>query len=327
MLMRINGMSGTITSLYGDAVLKAGRASFSYEIDGGMLDHYEGIQYHYHTADISCVLVSRRNLACDAAIEYDIARFGNVTVLSGYNQYGAAARLKSYLKPSFLLRSESTVGRRSYRTFDIESYTEAETFIRLDRFFSSGTTLRGQIDLGMRRYPEQPDSPHTLRTGLRIRIARSLGERWGIWFEAQNHRLSFHSPADNPEPDNSRIIVYQENISSNYNRIFLDDRYKYSSYGCAFHTKYLLNHSGSIQFESSAEKKTYDGSLTSSYWYLPQEGWKEWEWSLHYTLAYRPDFFPAFIHPLCEIYHIEVDASARELSYDSTGISFRLELY
>ena len=45
------------------------------------------------------------------------------------------------------------------------------------------------------------------------------------------------------------------------------------------------------KFESKAMKKTYDSSISSSYWYLPPEGWDEWEWSLNCIIAYRPGFF------------------------------------
>ncbi|MCE5252266.1 hypothetical protein LLG96_18855 [bacterium] len=320
MLLRINGVSGTITSMYGSAGLRSGRASCSYGFDGGVLEHYDGIQFHHHSAVASYTVISRNTLFFDTGVEYDLARYGDVTVLTGYEQYGFSARVKAYLTPSLLLRSESSVGGRSYRTFGSESYTDAVSYVRLDRFFNSGTTLRGQIDLGIRHYPDAPGTPDTSLLGSRLRVAQSLGERWGMFVETQAQAI------------NSTQKEVRTNNSSNtyipdYNRIFLDDIYKYSMYGFMFNTKYLINRSGNIQFESKAMKKTYDSSISSSYWYLPPEGWDEWEWSLNCVIAYRPGFFPAFVHPLCEVYHVEVDASLDSLSYDSTGISIRFELY
>ena len=327
MLMRPDGTSGTLTSMFGDASFTSGDVNFSYGLEGGMLEHYEGVQFHYHKLDISYSYISSKNVLYTAGMEYDIARYSDATVLKGYNQYGIAARVKSYLSQSLLLRCEGKIRRRSYRFVNNESYSEGEAFVRLDRFFNSGTTLRFQLDLGIRRYYEQPSSSKTFLSGVRIRAARSLGERWGMCAEVHN-RSALYYPSQESSPENiPGEIFLSDGSPAGFDRVFLDDNYKYSSDGFLINTKYLLRHSGKIQFESSIVKKTYDGSQTSLYWYLPENGWDEWEWGVFFTIAYRPAYIPTFVHPACEVYHISVDASESYLSYDTTGVSIRFELY
>lgn len=110
-------------------------------------------------------------------VETDFARYGDVTSIEGFNQYGVTAKVKSFLTRSLLLRSEGRIRRRSYKFFNYESYNEAEIFVRLDKFHNSGTTIRTQIEAGTRRYHKEPYLHESYLYGLRTRIARSLGER------------------------------------------------------------------------------------------------------------------------------------------------------
>jgi len=81
MFMRPDGPSGTITSLYSSIAHSAGGADLSYSVDGGMVESYEGIQYHRHTFDLSYRLAGQKNLLWEAAVEGAIARFGEVSLL------------------------------------------------------------------------------------------------------------------------------------------------------------------------------------------------------------------------------------------------------
>ena len=306
------GASGTLTSMYGNAALSTGKANFLYGFDGGMLDQYDGVQFQHHSMDVSYNFISKRNITLYTTLEADIARYGDVTVLNGYDQYGMSLLAKSYITNSTLLRWKVDVRRRSYKDFDMESYSQADTFLRLDRFFSTGITLRGQIDTGIRRYYERQLTPLTPLLGFRARIAKSLGARWGVWGEAHMSRLNSSSLQDR---------------SQLFDDIFIDDKYKYSSTGLVFNTKYLLRNSGSIQFKTAVLKRNYGSFQANTFWYLPQTGWEELEWRVFFLIARRPDFFPERIHPTFEIYYINVDASESDFTYNSTGISIRFELY
>ena len=311
-LLRPDGASGKITSMYGNVAFSPGKIDFLYGFDGGILDRYDGIQFQHHTMDVSYNFISKRNVTLYTTLEADIARYGDVTVLNGYDQYGMSVWAKSYITNSTLLRWKADVRRRSYSDFDMESYSQADTYLRLDRFFSTGTTLRGQIDAGTRRYYEQKLTPQTSFLGFRARIAQSLGTGWGVWGEAHTSGLNSSS---------------QQDTSQLFDSVFIDDRYKYSSTGLVLNTKYLLRDSGSIQFTTAVSKRNYGSSQANTFWYLPQTGWKEMNWSVSFIIACRPDFFPERIHPTLEIYHINVDASDSGLSYNSTGASICLEIY
>jgi len=311
-LQRPDGASGIITSMYGNAGFSHKKANLLYGFDGGMLDRYDGVQFQHHSVDVSYNFISKKNITLNTALEGEIARYGDVTVLNGYDQYGISLWAKSYLTPSTLFRCKGDTRRRSYRDFYMESYSQADTFLRFDRFFSTGTTLRGQVDAGIRKYYKQQLSPQASLLGFRARIAQSLCARWGVWGEAHKSRLN-----------NSSL----QNISQPFDEIFIDDRYKYSSNGLVFNTKYLLRNSGSIQFRTAVLKRNYDSSQANIFWNLPQTGWKELEWSFFFILAKRPGFFPEYIHPTFEIYYNTVDASESNLKYNSTGVSVRFELY
>lgn len=311
-LLRPDGSSGTLTSLYGNAAFSPGKANFLYGFGGGILDRYDGIQFQHHSMDVSYNFISKKNITLYTTLEGDIARYGDVTALNGYDQYGMSVWAKSYLTNSTLLRWKVDILRRSYRDFDMESYSQADTYLRLDRFFSTGTTLRGQIDTGARRYYKQQLTPQTALLGFRARIAQSLGTRLGVWGEAHTSGLNSSS---------------QQDESQLFDRVFIDDRYKYSSDGLVLNAKYMLSGSGSIQFRTSVSKRKYGSSQANTFWYLPQTGWKELNWNVYFIIARRPDFFPERINPTFEIYYINVDASESDLSYYSTGVSMRFEVY
>lgn len=312
MFMRPDGPSGTITSLYSSIAHSSGGANLSYSVDGGMVESYEGIQYHRHTFNLSYRLAGQKNLLWETAVEGTIARFGEVSFLDGYEKYGLSTRIKSYVTPTTLFRCEGRVRRNTFPHFETENNNQADIFLRLDRFFETGTTLRGQIDAGVRRYTELSSSGTTTLYGARIRIAQSLGGRWGISIEG------FDRIVNMPSLNETAQVL---------DRMFLDDAYKNSSYGLTLQTKYLFETPGSIQARSYLSKRTYGSVQTASYWYLPPEGWDETERGVLVTVAYRPGFLPESVHPRCDVFWIDVDASVSDLSYESTGISLRFELF
>ena len=331
-LMRTGGPSGTMLSVYGTAALKSGKAQVSYDVDGGVIDRYDGVQYHYHAFNASFALLARKTALLEALAEYDIVRYGEISILTGYNQYGGGARFKSYLTRSTLLRSEVKAENRSYRTFVSENFTGTEGFLRMDRFFDSGTTLRGQIDAGIRRYSDEPLLRKTSLFGFRVRVAQALGMNWGIWFEIRSSTCNHENDSDTIRTDTPQIYAPPDSTdlgaaAAEIDRIFLDDRYKYSSYAFQFQTKYMIGGSGQIRFDTSITEKKYKGSLTSTYWYLPPEGWDEVELNLMLTLSYRASFIPEKVHPAIDIYHVNVDATESYLSYESTGVTLRFDLY
>ena len=322
-LMRTNGQSGTMLTMYGDASLKTGKTLLSYGVDSGIIDRYDGIQYHYHTVYAYRPVVSRNTILLSTALKADLARYGDISLLTGYNQYGAVLQFRSYLTPSTLLRSKVDLRQRLYRAFTTENFNEYETYIRIDRFFNSGTTLRGQLDAGIRQYIDLPYTFNTTLFGARARVARSLGRRWGMWFEIRNRSLHHSASGDVIRTQQTGQDYYPSEID----RIFLDDRFKYSSFSFHFQTKYLFDPSGKVLFESSISNKTYKGALTSAYQYLPEKGWNETEYTIIFSFGYRPGFIPELVHPACDVYYVKVEASEAYLSYNSTGVSLRFDLY
>ena len=312
MLLRPNGKSGTIAYLYGKAGFSAGKADFSYGINSGMVERYKGLQFQRHSLNISYLLLSKDNFTCNTVLEGFFSKYGNVTSLDGYKHFRISSNIRSYLTESLLLRWKSTVGRRSYSTFNRESYSEASAIFRLDRFFGTGTTLRGQFDAGIRRYYKQISKPDASLLGISARIAQSIRPGWGIMIETFKRDVKASS-----SQDSSRV----------FNRVFLDDLYKYSSIGLVGSTTYLIRRINSIQFKGLYSKRTYSNSQTSYFWYLPPEGWKEHETAFFLTVKYQPGFIPEIIHPVLEIYHLNVKATENKFSYDSSGITLKVELY
>lgn len=312
MLLRPNGKSGTIAYLYGKADFSAGKSDFSYGINGGMIERYKGLQFQRHSLNISHLLLSKNNFTCNTVLEGIFSKYGNVTSLDGYKHFRISSNIRSYLTESLLLRWKGTVGRRFYSTFNRESYSEASAIFRLDRFFRTGTTLRGQFDAGIRRYYKQTSKPETSLLGIRMRIAQSIRPGWGVMIEAFKRNVKASS-----SQDRSRV----------FNRVFLDDLYKYSSIGLTGSTTYLIRRINSIQFKGFYSKRTYSNSQTSYFWYLPPEGWKEHETAFFLTIKYQPGFIPEIIHPVFEIYHLNVKATENKFSYDSSGITIKVELH
>ena len=91
MLMRPDGEAGTYTYLFGNAIHSLGKAGFSYGFGGGVLEHYEGVQFHSHTVDISYEVVSKKNFSLDTTIEGGFSRYGDVTILDGYNYFNLSS--------------------------------------------------------------------------------------------------------------------------------------------------------------------------------------------------------------------------------------------
>ncbi len=314
MLMRPEGLPGSISSMYGGAVVSTGTTRMKYGVDVGMLSRYKKVQFHYHNLELSHNLITKKNILLSTAVDYGISRYGDVTVLSGYNKYGIRTKVKAYLAPALLLRSEAQFRRRTYRTYTIENNDQTEFFLRLDKFFNTGTTVRGQIDAGTRHYGEQPTKPHIETVAFRARVAQSIGQRCGMWVETYN-RLLYNSVDDSTK------------VSSEFDRVFLDDKFKYSSYGLIYHMTYLVSKKGVIHFETSIAKKQYEDLVSSPYEYLPPGGWKEWEWDILFAIAYKSSLYPKFIHPRLEVFYKSVDATFSDLSFNTFGTVMRFELY
>ena len=310
MLLRPDGQSGTMTSVYGGMRRNILRGLVSYNADSGFLQHYKGLQYHRHNVDIGYPLISSSKGIWSLAAEGIIARYGDVTILRGYEQYGAASNVKYYLTPQLLLRWEGGITKRSYRDYSTENYNEYETFIRLDRFFRVGLTLRAQVDFGLRRYTDFDDVPLTSLFKFRFRAAKSLGPKWGFWMEASTSDITnAEAPSD---------------TTSVYDRLFLDDPYKYSKSGLVMNIKHLMSSGGMVQLRSSILVRRYDGTLNSAYWYLPPEGWDEREVSVYLTVSYVPSWLSGIVSPSVDLYYIDSTASEDYLSYRSGGVTLRI---
>ncbi len=311
MLLRPDGQSGTLTSLYGGVRRNISRGQISYNADSGFLQHYEGIQYHRHNIDFGFPVILSPKGMWSIALEGSLARYGDVTVLRGYEQYGAASTAKYYLAPQLLLRWEGGISTRLYRDYTTENYTGYETIVRLDRFFAVGLTLRAQVDFGVRQYTDFSDTPSTSLAGFRFRAAKSLGTEWGVWAEAYTSEIM-----DSGAPSDTTSV---------YDRLFLDDPYKYSKSGFIINIKHILSSRGIVQLRSCMLLRRYDGSLNSAYWYLPPEGWEEREASIYLTISYVPSWLAGIMIPSLDLYYIDTNASEDFLSYRSGGVTFRFE--
>ncbi len=315
MLMRPGGPSGMITNLDGAFGFSRGGFDFSYQLDAGTVQHYDGVQYQRHTVEISRDLLTgdsaeRRQVTLKAS--GGLSRYGEVSFLGGYSDYGFSAAGKSYLGESTLLRGEGSVQNRNYRDFDLENYRQASGWLRLDRFLESGTTLRLQFDGGVRKYPNLPSADVTTLFDIRARVAQSLGPKTGAWLELHNRWAGSRST-----PDTS--VVYE--------RLLFEDAYKSSSFGGVFHIKRLIADNGSVQFEAGVEKKRFGRNTAAAYWYLPYEGWNELESEFTLSLSWRPGFVPEFIHPSLQLYRISIDSSIEDLSYHINGMILGFMLY
>ena len=91
--------------------------------------------------------------------------------------------------------------------------------------------LEFQLDAGVRRYSDIEGTPGSARYGFSSRIAQSFSDYTGISFDAHASSLSSSSKG------NEGTYIF--------NRIFLDDRYKYSSKGISTQLKYIFPGKGS----------------------------------------------------------------------------------
>jgi hypothetical protein len=310
MLLRPNGESGTMTMLYGDIGYAAGPVDMYYDLHAGLIERYTGIQYHRHDVTVSWLPVLRHDFSVGLAAEGSLSRFGDVTLVEGYEQYGLRANMKRYLMPALLLRAETTLKRRSYRSWDMENYSQADGFVRLDRFFRTGTTVRGQAGYGSRTY-DSGGLPGIDRMQAELLAAQSIGRLWGLSLDIG------WAKTDTPSSGESAVV---------FDRLFLDDEYKYSSTDYTLSIKHLFASGGTIRLRTMFQRRDYDSEISSVFYYLPESGWTEDELGFYLTFETHPEFFPAFMHPSIELYRVVVDASVSGLSYDATGFVLRFDV-
>ena len=310
MLLRPDGQSGAMASFYGGFERGLFGSSLAYSASGGLIQHYPGVQYHRHALAFGIPLVQSPRGLWTVSVDGVLARYGEVTILRGYEQYGIASAAKYYVTPQTLIRWEAGGLKRSYRTYPSENYTDFQQYFRLDRFFSFGLTLRGQIDAGVRNDTAFSGDGTERMIGFRARAAKSLNERWGVWAETY---LAKTSPSDAPA-----------DTTGLYDRVFLDDPYKYSKQGVTVNVKHLIDR-GSVQLRSGLMRRQYDGALARTFWYLPPEGWSERESSLYLTIEYVPRWIGSGAVPALDLYYIAVHASESYLSYRSAGLTFRID--
>jgi hypothetical protein len=314
MLMWPDGESGTYALLngsYNHSLNK--KINISYSFEGAFLQHYGGLQYHNHSLSPQYSFTHSDRLTWIMSLKSVLARFGDVTLINGYNTYGVQSNVKSYLLPTMLMRWEVSVNRKDYMKYKTENYDEAEMYLRLDKFFTTKTTLRFQLDSGIRRYINMGDKPYSSVMGGRAKIAQSITDNNGVSIEAYTSSLS----TEFSTADSSQI----------YDRVFLDDKYKYSCSGISFSIKHIIPEKGSIHLESGFTRRNYEKGVLTDFNYLPSNGWKEEERDIAITCTYTFDFMPGFINPSYKLYYIDVKASESFLSYKSLGLSVTLSIY
>ncbi len=315
MLLRPDGLSGTIASLYGGAGFDRGPMRLEYNTEAGAVERYEGIQYHSHAMEFS---LSRRDGADDRPVETTfrtratLIRLGDVSFLGGYNDYRMSGALKAHVGESSIFRCETGIIHRGFTDMTIETYDQAEGFVQFDRFCETGTTLRMRFDGGVRRYGEIDGKPVTSLLDIRARVAQSLGSKTGIWLEIHNRFVHNGSSPDSSVRSERRLF---------------EDAYKSSAFGGTVHVTRLLKNRGSIQLNLSIERKKFGRNLADSYDLLPREGWNETEGEYSLSYSPRPDFLPQVLHPLVKVYHMRADTSISGFSYRSTGMSVDFSLF
>jgi hypothetical protein len=310
MLLRPNGKSGTIISLDAGISRNITNIELIYTFTGGILQHYDGLQYNRHIFNSTIPIIQRNNKEWFCTFDGIIARYGDVTALNGYNNYSFSTSGKVYMTPSLLFRWEGRINHNEYSNYKTENYTGAQTYLRLDRFFESGKTLRAQYDFGIRNYNELEGYTPVILIGGKVRYAQSFGSSWGGWGEFAATKIS-----------ESEAITDTTLLND---RLFLDDPYQYSKSGFAFNLKHLLRSKGSVQLRTNILTRTYDNSLQNAYWYLPDSGWEEHEISLYLTTEYTFSWFPTYFTPTIDIYYTDVHASYNVLSYRSFGMMVSL---
>jgi hypothetical protein len=311
MLLRPDAASGTMTSMVAGLSRSVGDVSLAYSGIGGALEQYDGLQYHFHriSASYEFPTINGWNMGTDLSAR--MARYGEVSLFDRMSEVTLHGQAKRYLAPTLLFRWEGSIGRRTYTPFETESATSAETLLRLDRFFGTGTTLRGQLDLGIRSYNEVDGSPGARYAGVRIRTAQSLGPLWGMWIELNARDIT---------SDKSSA----ETISTD--RVFLDDHFTYSSKSATLHMKRIFTYA-TVDIGIRHTERKYEEMLSETYSYLPADGWKEREWDGTLSVGLQMPFLPTLVHPSIEAYVRDVNASVSYLSYDATGVAFRIYYY
>jgi len=315
MLLRPDGLSGTIASMYGGAGFDRGPMRLVYNTEAGAVERYEGIQYHSHALEFSATRsfgAGDRPFEATLRSRVALTRLGEVSFLGGYDDYRFFGAIKAQAGESSLFRGEAGVVHRGFTDMSIETYDQIEGFIQFDRFLETGTTLRGRIDGGVRRYGEIGGEPVTSLLDVRVRIAQSLGAKTGIWMEFHNRFVNNESSPDSSARSERRLF---------------EDAYKSSAFGGTFHVTRLTKNRGSIQLNVSIERKRFGRNLAGSYNLLPLDGWDETEGDYSLSYSPHPDFLPQSFHPLIRIYHMRADTSISGFSYRSTGISVDFSLF
>ncbi len=315
MLLRPDGPSGTIASVFGGAGFDRGPMRLVYNTEAGAVERYEGVQYHSHAMELSAAGQAGsddRPVEATLKARAALTRLGDVSFLGGYNDYRLSGALKAYVGESSLFRCEAGAVHRGFTDMTVETYDQAEAFVQFDRFFETGTTLRGRLDGGVRRYGEIGGKPITSLFDIRARIAQSLGSKTGIWMEV--HSRFVHNGSS---PDSS---------TRSERRLF-EDAYKSSAFGGTVHITRMMKNRGSVQVNLSIERKRFGRNLADSYALLPLEGWNETEGDYSVSFSPRPGFLPHSLHPLVKVYHMWADTSISGFSYRSTGMSVEFSLF
>ncbi len=309
MLLRPDGESGAMTSLFLETdYYHKDSFSLGYSVSGAFLGHYSGIQYHRHTLTAAKSLKKSEKFLWNVSASARLSRFGEVTSLVGYHQETVSTSLKYYLTESLLFRSRLSVNQRLYKTYGRENYRETSGIFRIDRFFCTGTALRAQFDAGYRCYYKQASTPSSALAGISCRVAQSISPGWGIFLE----------------PSLRKVHISGAKGGKVFNRIFLDDMYKYSSRGVTLGSTWIVKRLGTVQFSADFLKREYGGRQMSYFDYLPQDGWDEDEYRLLLSFSPHWKVIPAAIEPSLDIYYSDIDASFDAFSYDSTGMRLSL---
>jgi len=311
MLQRPDGESGTFAMLYASYDRQVTRRVFvMYGVQGDFLEYYAGVQHHSHEFTALYDAVTGNNLNVNATVSAELSRYGDVTRLAGYNTFSADVYAKYYITPALLMRASTIVGLKRFLDYESENCANIDGFLRFDRFFRTRTTVRLQLEGGVRRYDELENTPSATLVGGRLRLAQSMTNRCGMWIEAHGNDLS------PPSAGASDMTLYD--------RIFLDDIYKYSNRGVILSLKYLFPGKGSLQFKGSFARHDYPGDEMAAFNFLPGGGWREDEQKYSISMTYHPGVIPESLRPTYELYFIDVDASEQSLSYDGVGMTLSL---
>jgi len=304
MLQRSGGPSGTAFSAFMRAGVNMNGILAEYSGHGGVFQHYQGLQLHGHRISLDMPLISRERFSLYAGFHGSLARYGDVTLLTGYEEYGGELRLRSYVTASTLIRAWLVGGRRDYREYDTESYDSIELTARVDQFLPSGTTLRGEVSTGLRRHYTIDNPPDVQQITIKSRIAQSLGPQWGLWLEGHVRLAGDDAVTD--------TLVINE-------RIFLDDSYKSGETGIEVGSRRVLPSGILCELTTGYDSRSYGTGTSSSFWYMPAGGWEETELSVFLTVRKPGWELFSTVSPSFRVYYMSVDADAGDLSYKAVG--------